>query len=83
MQKEIGQLRGKLEFVTASRDHYFNLVGDRTKQLQRKAKECRALKRRLSAMTRCPGVDNTDQVTGQTFRTLLNGSASAKGGDAP
>jgi hypothetical protein len=47
LQKEVGQLRGRLEFVTASRDHYFKLVGERTKQLQRKAKECRALKRLL------------------------------------
>lgn len=75
MQKEIGQLRGKLEFVAASRDHYFNLVSERSKQLHRKSKECRTLKRQLNAMTRCPGVDSTDQVTGQTFRTMINGLA--------
>lgn len=50
LQKELGKVKGQLDFVTASRDHYFNLVGKRTKQLQRKAKECRQLRRELKTL---------------------------------
>ena len=45
--EEIGKLRVALEYARNSRDHYFNLVGERTKQLQRKAKECRQLRTAL------------------------------------
>lgn len=34
----------------------------------------------LKAMLRCPGIDSTDQETGETFRTLVNSALGIKNG---
>jgi hypothetical protein len=47
LMREIMLLKRQLDHTRFSRDHYKALMEERTKQLQRKSKECRQLRRQL------------------------------------